>query len=93
MLLGLGELATMVFFLRINEQVPYTPAARIDGRWIREALTVAPRLAGDVCYGLRRDSAAMSALEPAEPGRRPGLGPDTSEPEGEGSSTLLLTLA
>ena len=64
MLLGLGELATMVFFLRINEQVPYTPAARTDGRWIREALTVAPSLAGDVCYGLRQDGAAMSGLEP-----------------------------
>jgi DUF2889 family protein len=76
MLLGLGELATMVFFLRINEQVPYTPAARTDGRWIREALTVAPSLGGDVCFGLRRDGAAMSALEPAEP-------------EGEPDSTLL----
>jgi len=64
MLLGLGELATMVFFLRINEQVPYTAAARADGRWTREALAVAPSLATNVCYGLRQDGAAMSGLPP-----------------------------
>jgi hypothetical protein len=66
MLLGLGELATMIFFLRINEQVPYTPAARGDGSWIREALAVAPSLATNVCYGLRQDGAAMSGLQQSD---------------------------
>lgn len=68
MLLGLGELATMVYFLQINEQVPYTPGARADGRWTRGALAVAPGLAKGVCYGLRRDGAAMSGLQPDVPG-------------------------
>ena len=60
LLLGLGELATMVFFLRINSSVPYTPQARQDGRWTSEALQVAPSL-DDVCWGLRHEGPALRA--------------------------------
>jgi DUF2889 family protein len=61
LLLGLSELTTMVFFLRLNVAAPYTPEARDDGRWMREGLRLAPGLAG-ACHGLRRDGPVLAPL-------------------------------
>jgi hypothetical protein len=57
-LLGLGEMTTMIFFLRMNEIVSYDEDTRTDGRWIAEGLSIAPSLAG-VCHGLRADGPAL----------------------------------
>ena len=86
MLLGLGELATMVFFLRINEQVPYTPAAR-DRR------PLDPRGAD------RGSEPGRGRLLRPAPGRRGHVRPATRRTRRTrrsrtlGDSTLLLTLA
>jgi hypothetical protein len=60
MLLGLGELAPMVIFLRINKSVPQTPDTLADGRWSVQALQVSPNLSG-ICHGLREGGAALTA--------------------------------
>jgi hypothetical protein len=60
LLLGLSEIQTMVFFLKMNEEVPYTEATRGDGSWIRAGLPIAPQLA-DACYSLRRDGPVLGA--------------------------------
>jgi hypothetical protein len=51
----------MVFFLRMNRNVPYTSGARGDGRWMTEALQVAPSLAG-VCHGLRKGGPVLAQV-------------------------------
>ena len=61
LLLGLGEMTTIVFFLRMNEQVPYTNDSRVDGRWMTEGLKVAPSLV-DVCHGLRAEGPVLKPL-------------------------------
>jgi hypothetical protein len=60
LLIGLGELATMIYFLKINESVPYGRETLADGRWTQGALDVSPGLAG-VCHGLRSDGRALTA--------------------------------
>ncbi len=60
LLLGLGELATMIFFLKINSEVPYGRPSLTDGRWTNGALRVSPRLAG-ICHGLREGGTALEA--------------------------------
>jgi Protein of unknown function (DUF2889) len=60
LLLGLGELSTMIFFLKINADVPYGRPSLADGRWTIGALDVAPRLAG-ICHGLREGGTALEA--------------------------------
>lgn len=60
LLLGLAELAPMVFFLKINKNVPQTPETLSNGSWSVQALTVAPSLSG-VCHGLREGGAALVA--------------------------------
>jgi hypothetical protein len=46
LLIGLGELSTMVYFLKINSSVPYARETLADGRWTQGALDVSPGLAG-----------------------------------------------
>jgi hypothetical protein len=60
LLLGLAELSTMVYFLKINPSVPYAGETLADGRWTEAALQVSPRLAG-VCHGLRPEGRALTA--------------------------------
>jgi len=62
LLMGLSEMTTMVFFLRMNAEVPYTSKARVDGRWMAEGLDVAPSLK-DACHGLREDGAAVRSVD------------------------------
>jgi Protein of unknown function (DUF2889) len=59
LLLGLGELAPLVFFLRINELTPHSQDTLADGRWTAGALRVSPALT-DVCHGLRSDGLAVT---------------------------------
>lgn len=66
LLLSLSELAAMVFFLRINEEVPYTQEARDDGTWNARSLLVAPRVVG-ACHSLREDGPVLGPLLRAEP--------------------------
>lgn len=61
LLLGLGELATMIFFLKINTDVPYGRPSLTDGRWTAGALDVSPRLAG-ICHGLREGGTALETV-------------------------------
>jgi hypothetical protein len=60
LLIGLGELSTMIWFLKINSSVPYDRETLADGRWTQGALEVSPRLAG-ICHGLRTDGKALTA--------------------------------
>jgi hypothetical protein len=60
LLIGLAELSTMVYFLKINLSVPYARETLADGRWTEAALDVSPGLAG-VCHGLRSDGRALTA--------------------------------
>jgi Protein of unknown function (DUF2889) len=60
LLIGLAELSTMVYFLRINPSMPYAGETLADGRWTEAALEVSPGLAG-VCHGLRSDGRALTA--------------------------------
>jgi hypothetical protein len=60
LLIGLGELATMIWFLKINASVPYERDALADGRWTEASLRVSPRLEG-ICHGLRTDGKALTA--------------------------------
>ena len=60
LLMGLAELSTMVYFLKINPSVPYARETLADGRWTEAALQVSPGLAG-VCHGLRADGRALTA--------------------------------
>jgi Protein of unknown function (DUF2889) len=60
LLIGLGELSTMVYFVKINASVPYARETLTDGRWTQGALDVSPGLAG-VCHGLRADGRAVTA--------------------------------
>ncbi|MDR0344227.1 MAG: DUF2889 domain-containing protein [Nocardiopsaceae bacterium] len=64
MLLGLSEIQTMVFFLRMNGEVPFTAEARRDGTWMRAGLAIAPQLV-DACYSLRRDGPVLGTAERA----------------------------
>jgi len=60
LLIGLGELSTMVWFLKINSSVRYDRDTLTDGRWTAGALEVSPRLTG-ICHGLRTDGKAVRA--------------------------------
>lgn len=62
LLLGLSEVQTMVFYLRMNEQVPYTTESRANGQWIAAGLDLAPQLA-DVCFSLRSDGPVLARAE------------------------------
>lgn len=59
LLLSLTELTTLTFFLRINESVPYGPAARGDGRWNAAGLDAVPTLAG-ACHVLVDDGPVLT---------------------------------
>jgi Protein of unknown function (DUF2889) len=60
LLIGLGELSTMVYFLKINPLVPYDRETLTGGRWTQAALDVSPGLTG-ACHGLRTDGRALTA--------------------------------
>jgi Protein of unknown function (DUF2889) len=60
LLIGLAELSTMVYFLKINRSVPYARDTLTDGRWTQAALDVSPGLA-DICHGLRAGGRALTA--------------------------------
>ena len=51
LLLGLAEARVMSFFLRVNEQVAYTPETREDGRWTAVGLDLSPTIVG-ACHAL-----------------------------------------
>ena len=68
LLLGLTEMQTMVFFLKMNEQVAYAAETRASGEWIAAGLDVAPQLA-DVCYSLRRDGSVLARVDTRPPDR------------------------
>ena len=60
LLIGLAELSTMVYFLRISASTPYTRETLADGRWTEAAIEVSSGLAG-ICHGLRPDGRALTA--------------------------------
>jgi hypothetical protein len=69
LLLGLSEVRTMAFFLRMNERLPYSPQTREDGRWTAAGLELAPSIVG-ACHVLTRSGptvARASALLPGDP--------------------------
>jgi hypothetical protein len=68
LLLGLTEMQTMVFFLKMNERVAHAAETRASGEWIAAGLDVAPQLA-DVCYSLRRDGAVLAKVDARPPDR------------------------
>src|ERR1700722_9221217 len=68
LLLGLTEMQTMVFFLKMNERVAFPADARASGEWIAAGLDVAPQLA-DVCYSLRRDGSVLAKVDVRPPDR------------------------
>jgi hypothetical protein len=68
LLLGLTEMQTMVFFLKMNERVAYAAETRASGEWIAAGLDVAPQLA-DVCYSLRRDGSVLARADTRPPDR------------------------
>ena len=68
LLLGLTEMQTMVFFLKMNERVAYDASTRASSEWIAAGLDVAPQLA-DVCYSLRRDGTVLAKVDPRPPDR------------------------
>ena len=68
LLLGLTEMQTMVFFLKMNERVAYDAETRASGEWIAAGLDVAPQLA-DVCYSLRRDGSVLAKVDVRPPDR------------------------
>ena len=68
LLLGLTEMQTMVFFLKMNERVAYAAETRASGEWIAAGLDVAPQLA-DVCYSLRRDGSVLAKVDVRPPDR------------------------
>lgn len=59
LLLSLTELTTLIFFLRINETVPYGPAQRADGTWNAAGLDAVPTLA-DACHVLVSDGSVLA---------------------------------
>ena len=65
LLIGLAELSTMVYFLKINASVPYAEETLTDGRWTQGALGVSAGLAG-ICHGLRPDGRALAAAREQE---------------------------
>jgi hypothetical protein len=69
LLLGLSEVRTMAFFLRMNERLPYSPQTREDGRWTAAGLELAPSIVG-ACHVLTPSGptvARASALLPEDP--------------------------
>jgi hypothetical protein len=71
LLIGLGELSAMIWFLKINSLVPYSREARTDGRWAEGALRVSPGLEG-ICHGLRTDGGALTAARERASRNAPG---------------------
>jgi len=59
LLLGLAEVRTPVFFLRMNARVPYSPDAREDGRWTAAGLDLAPSIVG-ACHVLTRSGPVIA---------------------------------
>ncbi|MET7992166.1 DUF2889 domain-containing protein [Amycolatopsis sp. NPDC005232] len=74
LLIGLAELSTMIYFIKINSNVAYTPETRADGRWTLGALDVSPGLGGDICYGLRTEGRALTATQALRAGDPPPHG-------------------
>jgi Protein of unknown function (DUF2889) len=68
LLLGLSEMQTMVFFIKMNERAAYAAETRASGEWIAAGLDVAPQLA-DVCYSLRRDGPVLAQVDARPPDR------------------------
>lgn len=58
-LLGLGEMIPLVYFLTLNAEVEHSAAARADGRWMRVALDLTPQLA-NACASLRQDGPVLN---------------------------------
>ncbi|GAA1845471.1 hypothetical protein GCM10009836_26280 [Pseudonocardia ailaonensis] len=73
LLLGLTELTTLTFFLRINESVPYGAAHRAAGDWNAAGLDAVPDL-GDACHVLTTDGPVLS-LARERRAARPGTIP------------------
>ena len=68
LLLGLSEVRTMAFFLRMNARLPYSPQTRENGRWTAAGLELAPSIIG-ACHVLTRSGPAVTratALLPAD---------------------------
>ena len=70
LLLGLSEITTMVFFLRMNQDVAYTPESRRDGSWINVGLGIAPSLT-DACYSLASEGPVLGQRAPGHPSTQP----------------------
>jgi hypothetical protein len=62
LLVGLAEVRTSVFFLRMNQRVPYTPSTRAGGAWTAAGLEVAPGIVG-ACHALTRDGPVIASAE------------------------------
>jgi hypothetical protein len=59
LLLGLAEVRTSAFFLRMNGRVPYSPETREDGRWTAAGLELAPGIV-DACHVLTRSGPVIT---------------------------------
>ena len=72
LLLGLGEVRTQAFFLRMNAEVPYTAETRDDGSWTAAGLRLAPSIVG-ACHALGDQGPTVAAARSAstqDPTRR-----------------------
>jgi hypothetical protein len=70
LLLGLSEVRTMAFFLRMNAAVPYSQQTRADGRWTAAGLELAPSIVG-ACHVLTRSGPVVTRANLPDPGHRP----------------------
>lgn len=59
LLLGLTDLTTLTFFLRINDTVPYGATQRADGSWNAAGLDAVPTLDG-ACHVLVADGPVLT---------------------------------
>lgn len=75
LLLGLAEVRTSAFFLRMNGRVPYSPETRADGRWTAAGLELAPSIVG-ACHALERSGPVVRRAAR----RLAGEDPSISEP-------------
>jgi hypothetical protein len=75
LLLGLAEVRTSAFFLRMNDRVPYSPETRADGRWTAAGLELAPSIVG-ACHALERSGPVVRRAAR----RLAGEDPSISEP-------------
>jgi len=63
LVLGLSEVQPLIFFLKMNESVPFTAQNRADGSWLGAGLKFAPQLA-DACFSLRKGGPVLGRLSP-----------------------------